>query len=157
MVKIETGTVYRCKLGGLAKLSLSKLSLFLSLPLCRRSSLLMRRGKGWERNQIIWPGESLALCKSFNILCSTPCTHCSPCGYADLEPLTRYSLRFLLRWRYFTTISTVASPNTTTETIWKLVRTKNQETLPLNWTPEVRYTPRCYLSRWGPPRQRIHT
>ncbi len=42
----------------------SKLSLFLSLPVCRRSSLLMGDGggggrMGWGRSQIIWRRESL--------------------------------------------------------------------------------------------------
>ncbi len=43
-----------------------KLSLLLSLPLCRRSSLL--REKGWVRSQLIRRRESLALSKSFNTL-----------------------------------------------------------------------------------------
>ncbi len=57
-----------------SQLSLSKLSLFLSLPVCRRSSLLTGGGRGWGRSQIIWPQESLALYKSFNTLCLRPCS-----------------------------------------------------------------------------------
>ncbi len=50
----------------------SKLSLFLSLPVCRRSSELTGEGEigGWGMSQIIRPRESLALYKSFNTLCS---------------------------------------------------------------------------------------
>jgi hypothetical protein len=44
----------------------SKLSLFLSLPVCRRRWW----GRGGERSQIIWQQESLVLYKSFNALCS---------------------------------------------------------------------------------------
>jgi hypothetical protein len=40
----------------------SKLTLFLRLPVCRPSSLLTGEGgRGWERSQIIRPRESLAL------------------------------------------------------------------------------------------------
>ncbi len=47
----------------------SKLSLFLSLPVCRRSSLLTGEGgRGWERSQIIRRRESLVIYKSFNTL-----------------------------------------------------------------------------------------
>jgi hypothetical protein len=42
----------------------SKLSLFLGLPVCRR-----RGRRSWARSQIIRPRESLALNKSFNTLC----------------------------------------------------------------------------------------
>ncbi len=46
------------------------LSLFLILPVCRRSSLLTgERREGWERSQIIRLRESLTLYKSFGILC----------------------------------------------------------------------------------------
>jgi hypothetical protein len=48
---------------------LSKLSLWLSLPVDLRSSLPM--GKGWAGSQIIRPRQSLALYKSFNTLCLT--------------------------------------------------------------------------------------
>ncbi len=46
----------------------SKLSLFLSLSVCRPSTLLTgERGSGWGRSQIIrGRRESLVLCKSFN-------------------------------------------------------------------------------------------
>jgi hypothetical protein len=45
----------------------SKLSLFISLPVCRWSSLLTGKGVGrwWGRSQIIRPRESLVLYKSF--------------------------------------------------------------------------------------------
>jgi hypothetical protein len=43
-------------------------SLFLSLPGCRRSSLLIREGWGWWRSQIIRPRESLLLYKLFYTL-----------------------------------------------------------------------------------------
>ncbi len=44
-----------------------KLYLFLSLPVCPRSSLLQGRGgRGWGRSQIIWHRVSLVLYKSFN-------------------------------------------------------------------------------------------
>ncbi len=43
----------------------SKLPLFLSLPMCRRSSLLTEEGRGWMWRRIIQPQESLALYKSF--------------------------------------------------------------------------------------------
>ncbi len=46
----------------------SKLFLFLNLPVCRRSSLLTGGGRGWARSQIMWPRESLALFKLFNTL-----------------------------------------------------------------------------------------
>jgi hypothetical protein len=47
----------------------SILSLFLSLPVCRRSSLLTGEGgRGWGRSQIIRRRESLVLYKSFNTL-----------------------------------------------------------------------------------------
>ncbi len=46
----------------LPPISFSKLSLFLSLPACRRSSLLTERGWGWGSR------ESSILYKSFNIL-----------------------------------------------------------------------------------------
>jgi hypothetical protein len=46
----------------------SRLSLFLSLPVCRRSSLLTGEGKGVSEEQIILR-ESLALQLSFNSLC----------------------------------------------------------------------------------------
>jgi hypothetical protein len=53
--------------GSSPPLPVSKLSLFLSLPMCRRSSLRVR---GWGRSQFIRQGrESLVLCKSFNTLC----------------------------------------------------------------------------------------
>jgi hypothetical protein len=43
--------------------------LFVSFPVRRRSGYWRERGgRGWARNQIIWPRESLALCKSFNTL-----------------------------------------------------------------------------------------
>ncbi len=46
-----------------------KMSLFLSLPVCRRSSLRRERGwKGLERSQIIRRRESLVIYKSFNTL-----------------------------------------------------------------------------------------
>jgi hypothetical protein len=49
----------------------SKLPLFLSLPVPRRSTLLTERGGGvWSR--FIRPQENLALYKSFNTLCSHP-------------------------------------------------------------------------------------
>jgi hypothetical protein len=49
----------------------SKLSLFLSLTVCRRSSLLTGEGgRGWAWSRIIWPHESLALCKYLNALYS---------------------------------------------------------------------------------------
>ncbi len=49
---------------------ISWLSLFLSLPLCRRSSLLMGEGEGGGRrtNQIIRPWETLTLYNSSNTL-----------------------------------------------------------------------------------------
>jgi hypothetical protein len=43
----------------------SNLSLFLSLPVCRRSSLLKGMGSGWARSQIIRLRHSLALYESF--------------------------------------------------------------------------------------------
>ncbi len=48
----------------------SKLSLFLCLPVCRQSSSLTVRegGRGWGRSQIIQPRESLVLDKSRNTL-----------------------------------------------------------------------------------------
>ncbi len=51
---------------------LSKLSLFLSLPVCRRSSLLT--GEEGGVHKFIRPRESLALCKSFYTLWSLPST-----------------------------------------------------------------------------------
>jgi hypothetical protein len=59
---------------GSSPLPISKLSLFLGLPVCRPSSLLTGEGRerGWARNQIIRPRESLALYKSFNCFWSTP-------------------------------------------------------------------------------------
>jgi hypothetical protein len=48
---------------------ISTLSIFLSLPVCRRSRFLTREGRGWGRSQIIRWGESLVLYKSFNTLC----------------------------------------------------------------------------------------
>ncbi len=48
---------------------LSKLSLFLSIPVCRRLSLLTGKGvRGWGRSQIIRRRECLFLCKSFSTL-----------------------------------------------------------------------------------------
>jgi hypothetical protein len=45
-----------------------RLSLFLSLPVCRLSSLLTgEEGSGWARSQIIWPRESLALFRSYSL------------------------------------------------------------------------------------------
>jgi hypothetical protein len=57
--------------------TVSKLSLFLSLPVCRRSSLLVGELEG-ARSQIIWSRESLALCKSFNTLWWTHPEHLEP-------------------------------------------------------------------------------
>jgi hypothetical protein len=49
----------------------SNLSLFLSLPMCRLSSLLQRDGWwGWERSQMIRRRESMVLFIIFNTLCS---------------------------------------------------------------------------------------
>jgi hypothetical protein len=49
----------------------SKLSLFLSLPVCRRSSLLTGEGEGGGHGAESFDSqESLALYKSFNTLCS---------------------------------------------------------------------------------------
>ncbi len=86
MVKIETGTVYRCNLGGLAKRGPSWIAfiLFGSSPpplsaSCLSFSVFLcvggrvywwEGGGGWERNKILGGGESLALCKSFNTLCA---------------------------------------------------------------------------------------
>jgi hypothetical protein len=44
------------------------LRIFLSLPVCRRSSLLTEEKgrRGWGRSQVTRRRESLALCKSFN-------------------------------------------------------------------------------------------
>ncbi len=53
-------------------LSVSKLSLFLLFPVCRRSSLPTGRGGGWVWSRIIRPQESLGLCKSFNPLWCKP-------------------------------------------------------------------------------------
>jgi hypothetical protein len=50
---------------------MNKLSLFLSLPVYRRSSLLTGGREWWARSQIIRPRESLAVYKSFNTFCST--------------------------------------------------------------------------------------
>ncbi len=51
----------------------SKSSLFLSLRVCRRSSLLTReRGRGWARSHIIRPRENLALYLSFKTLWIAP-------------------------------------------------------------------------------------
>ncbi len=49
----------------------SNLSLFLSLAVCRRSTLLkaVTGGEGWARSQIRRPRECLVLYKSFNTLC----------------------------------------------------------------------------------------
>ncbi len=47
----------------------SKLTLFLRLPVCRRSSLLMRYGEGVFEKPNQRPRESLILYKSFNTLC----------------------------------------------------------------------------------------
>ncbi len=69
--------------------SVSKLSLFLIFIVCRRSSLLTGeagRGRVWARNQIIRPGESLALYKSFNTLLSHP----SPPTYIYTDITTGY-------------------------------------------------------------------
>ncbi len=49
--------------------SCCRLSLFLTLPVCRRSSLPTGEGgRVWARNQIVRPRESMALHKSFNTL-----------------------------------------------------------------------------------------
>jgi hypothetical protein len=49
----------------------SKLSLFLRIPVCRRSSLLTGEGRrGWGRSQIIRRRESHVLYELFNTLCS---------------------------------------------------------------------------------------
>jgi hypothetical protein len=49
--------------------AVSKLSLFLSLPVCRRLSIITGEGGGrWGRSQIIRRRESLVLHKSFNTL-----------------------------------------------------------------------------------------
>ncbi len=51
-----------------------KLPLFLSLPMCRRSSLLMEEGgTGWGRSQIIGLRESMVLYKSFKTLSCKIC------------------------------------------------------------------------------------
>ncbi len=58
-----------------------RLSLFRSLPVCRRPSLLTREGdKGWPKSQIIRPRESMVLCALFNTRCSAQST-------AKKEPL----------------------------------------------------------------------
>ncbi len=51
----------------------SKLSLWLGLPVCRRSGLLTEEGgRGWARSQIIRSRKSLALYKSFNTVLFQP-------------------------------------------------------------------------------------
>ncbi len=62
----------------------SKLSLFLPLLICRRSSLLTGEGKGWARSQIILQRESLALYKSFNILLTLAC-EAAPAGVSGTK------------------------------------------------------------------------
>jgi hypothetical protein len=58
---------------------LSKLSLFISLPVRRRSSLLAGEGgREWASSQIIRPWESLALYKLFNTLYGPPCNTALP-------------------------------------------------------------------------------
>ncbi len=54
---------------------ISKLTLFLSLPVCRQTSLLVMRGvrRGWGRSQIIQPWDSLVLYKSFSTHCPHRC------------------------------------------------------------------------------------
>ncbi len=53
----------------------SKMSLFLSFPVWRRSSLRTGEGEGMGRTQITRRQESLALYKSFNTLCFCPFLH----------------------------------------------------------------------------------
>jgi hypothetical protein len=80
----------------------SPVSLFLSLPVCRRSSLLMGDGGwGWGRTQILRRRQSLVLYKSFNTLllrvyltCAllnkvperTPCSRVHPLARAGDSP-----------------------------------------------------------------------
>ncbi len=78
--------------------SVSKLSVFLSLPVSRRSSLLPGEGGRWGRawSQIIRPQDSLALNKSFNTLCQgaqtrTICAKCSAECYVYYSYLNKGS------------------------------------------------------------------
>ncbi len=62
----------------------TSLSLFLSLPVCHRPSLMTWEGKRrWARSQIIRPRESLALYKSF-ILSACPRVKCRILGHEFL-------------------------------------------------------------------------
>ncbi len=78
--------------GQAAPSPVSNLSFFLSLPVCRRSSLLRGQGggRGWAWSRITWPHKSLALYISFNTVWHPLIIFCT------LNPRRKH--RLLLAW-----------------------------------------------------------
>jgi hypothetical protein len=64
----------------------SKLSLFLSLPVCRQSSLLREGGRGWARGEKAWPSIN------HSMLSDVTSNHCSGNFYEQRVTIGRSSL-----------------------------------------------------------------